>query len=424
MASLLGISLLARAAITADVMALTMYVVLGLDMSYAAAGGVAAALTTGLALGGPLLGRMIDRRGLRAVLLATVVVQVVFWLSVPILPYGTLLGAAFAAGLLMVPAQPVTRQAIAAMTTAEQRRPAFALESVQGELSYIMGPPIVILCAAKWSPEVVAWGVGAAIVVGGAGIALLDPPLRTKDEAGVGTVVRPRRREWLGSGMIAMLMMAFGTTMLLSGTDLAIVATLKESGQVSWAAVVVATYGAASVVGGLVYGVLSRPVPTWLLLGLLGLATIPAGMAHDWPWLCVAVALSGLLVAPTLSTVADAVMRLAPAGVRGEATGLQSSALSAGFALGTPIVGVAIDASVPGGGFAAAGLAGLAAALAGYLLSRGSRAARTRPPRKGLGLSEVQDLHRTLDPHPAHPAHQEHSVNPPRPHETGARPGA
>ncbi|BCB76802.1 hypothetical protein Pflav_032120 [Phytohabitans flavus] len=158
MAPLLGVSLLARTAITADVMALTLYIVLGLDLSYAAAGGVAAALTAGVALGGPLLGRMIDRRGLRTVVLATVVVQVVFWLSVPILPYGVLLGAAFAAGLLMVPAQSVTRQAIAAMTTAEQRRPAFALESVQGELSYIVGPGIVILCAAATSPEVVAWG--------------------------------------------------------------------------------------------------------------------------------------------------------------------------------------------------------------------------------------------------------------------------
>lgn len=38
----------------------------------------------------------------------------------------------------MVPAQSVTRQAIAAMTTAGQRRAAFALESVQGELSYIV----------------------------------------------------------------------------------------------------------------------------------------------------------------------------------------------------------------------------------------------------------------------------------------------
>jgi MFS family permease len=288
MAPLLSISLLARAAITADVMALTMYVVLGLDGSYVAAGSVATAMTLGIALGGPLIGRMIDSRGARVVLLVTVVLQLVFWLSVPILPYAILLGAAFAAGLLMVPAQPVTRQAIAAMTTAAQRRAAFALESVQGELSYVLGPPIVILCATKVSPGVVAWGVGAAIVAGGAGIALLNPPLHADDEVDADTVSRPRRREWLGPGMIAMLVMAFGTTMLLSGTDLTIVATLEEAGQVSWAAVVVAVYGAASIVGGLVYGALPRPLPAWLLLGLLGLATIPAGLAHDWPWLCVA----------------------------------------------------------------------------------------------------------------------------------------
>ncbi|MGY1437950.1 hypothetical protein [Streptomyces reniochalinae] len=87
---------------------------------------------------------------------------------------------------------------------------------------------------------------------------------------------------------------------------------------------------------------------------------------------------TGFFDAPTLSAVADAVSRLAPAGVRGEATGLQSSALSAGFALGSPLVGVAVDVSVPAGGFAAAGLAGLAATLTGCLLCR--RRSSPRPP--------------------------------------------
>ncbi|MFF3439222.1 MFS transporter [Streptosporangium sp. NPDC002721] len=381
MTPLLGVSLLARAAITADAMALTMYVVIALDMGYAAAGGVVAALTAGVALGGPLLGRMIDRRGLRAVLLSTIVPQLVFWLTVPVLPYVVLLGASFAAGLLMVPVQSVTRQAIAAMTAARLRRAAFALESVVGELSYIVGPAVVILGAATVSPGAVAWGVGAAIVAGGAGIALLDPPMRAGDEAdGEAGLPRPRRREWLGARMVAVLTMGFGVAMLLGGVDLAIVATLREAGQVSWAAVVVAVFGVTSVVGGLVYGSLSWPVPTWLLLGLLGLVTVPAGLARDWPWLCVAVIGAGLLTAPTLSTVSDAVSRLAPAGVRGEATGLQSSAASAGFALGAPVVGVAIDASVPAGGFAAAGLTGLLTALAGYLLSRRSPAAAPFPP--------------------------------------------
>jgi MFS family permease len=370
MTPLLGISLLARTAITADAMALTMYVVVALDMSYAAAGAVVAALTAGVALGGPLLGRMIDRQGLRTVLLATVVSQLVFWLTVPVLPYVILLCASFAAGLLMVPIQSVTRQAIAAMTTAGQRRAAFALESVAGELSYMVGPAVVILCAAKVSPGAVAWGVGAAIVVGGAGIALLNPPLRAEGEADGEAAGRPRRREWLGARMVAVLTMGFGVAMLLSGVDLAIVATLQEAGQVSWAAMVVAVFGVTSVVGGLVYGTLPRPMPTWLLLGLLGLLTIPAGLTHDWRWLCVAVVGAGLLTAPTLSTVADAVSRLAPAEVRGEATGLQSSALSAGFAIGSPLVGAAIDLTGPAGGFATAGLAGLAAALTGWLLSR------------------------------------------------------
>ncbi|MGH8881072.1 MAG: MFS transporter, partial [Stackebrandtia sp.] len=153
--------------------------------------------------------------------------------------------------------------------------------------------------------------------------------------------------------------------------------TLEEAGQVSRAAIVVGVLGVASVVGGLVYGALTRPMPTWLLLGLLGLLTIPAGLADGWPWLCVTVLGAGLLTAPTLSTVAHTVSRLAPAGVRGEATGLQSSALSAGFALGSPIVGAAIDASVPAGGFAAAGLAGLITAVAGYVLTH--RTSTTAP---------------------------------------------
>ncbi|MEV4899027.1 MFS transporter, partial [Nonomuraea sp. NPDC055795] len=324
MSPLLGISLLARTAITADAMALTMYVVLALDLSYAAAGGVVAALTAGVALGGPLLGRMVDRRGLRTVLVVTIVPQIVFWLTVPMLPYVILLAASFAAGLLMVPIQAVTRQAVAAMTTAGQRQAAFALESVVGELSYVVGPAVVILCAASMSPGVVAWGLGAVIVAGGAGIALLNPPLRAADEGAGEAAGRPRRREWLGARMLAVLTMGFGVAMLLSGVDLAIVATLEETGQLSWAAVVVAVFGVTSVLGGLVYGALPRPMPTWLLLGLLGLVTIPAGLAHDWRWLCVAMIGAGLLTAPTLSTVSDAVSRLAPVGVRGEATGLQA----------------------------------------------------------------------------------------------------
>ncbi|MER7278424.1 MFS transporter [Dactylosporangium sp. NPDC000244] len=369
MAPLLGVSLLARTAMTADVMALTMVVVLGLHRSYAAAGVVAAALTAGIALGGPLLGRAIDRRGVRKVLVVTSGLQVVFWLGVPLMPYDILVCSCVVAGLLMVPAQSVTRQAIAAMTTPEQRRPAFALEAVQGEVSYIVGPALVIVCAAQTSPGLVAGVVGAAIAAGGFGLARLDPPVRTAEEAGAGAGERPPRRQWLGAGLVAVLMMGVGATALLSGVDLAIVAVLREADQMSWAAGVVAVFGVASVTGGLLYGALPRSLPTWVLLGLLALVTVPAGLARTWPWLCVAVVGIGLLTAPTLSAIADAVSRLVPAAVRGEATGLQSSAQSGGFAVGSPLAGLAIDLTGPAGGFAAAGLAALVTALIGGVAS-------------------------------------------------------
>jgi hypothetical protein len=95
--------------------------------------------------------------------------------------------------------------------------------------------------------------------------------------------------------------------------------------------------------------------------------------------------------------VADAVSRLAPASVRGEATGLQSSAMSAGVALGSLIAGVAIGLSAPAGGFVAAGVAGLAAALTGCLLSRRAPAATLSPPCT-MAQSQLQPL---VEPQPS-----------------------
>ncbi|HEX5542802.1 MAG TPA: MFS transporter, partial [Micromonospora sp.] len=63
--SLLLVAMLARIPVTAAGVTLTLYVVLNLGRGYFAAGLVAAAMTVGAALGAPLMGRMVDRRGLR-----------------------------------------------------------------------------------------------------------------------------------------------------------------------------------------------------------------------------------------------------------------------------------------------------------------------------------------------------------------------
>lgn len=64
-------ALLARVPASAAAITLTLHVVLTLDLGYAAAGAVGAASTVGMAIGAPVLGRLVDRRGLRTMLAVT-----------------------------------------------------------------------------------------------------------------------------------------------------------------------------------------------------------------------------------------------------------------------------------------------------------------------------------------------------------------
>jgi predicted MFS family arabinose efflux permease len=76
------------------------------------------------------------------------------------------------------------------------------------------------------------------------------------------------------------------------------------------------------------------------------------------------------MCAPTLAATGDDVARLAPASVRGEATGLHSSALTLGGALGAPVIGTVVDHLGSAGGFAAAGLGGVLIAVLAFPLTR------------------------------------------------------
>ena len=64
--------------------------------------------------------------------------------------------------------------------------------------------------------------------------------------------------------------------------------------------------------------------------------------------------------------------RIAPPRVRGEAMGLQDASTRLGLAIGSPVVGFAIDHSSPAWGFAAAGAGGLLIASIGLIWRRTS----------------------------------------------------
>ncbi|RGC69789.1 Major Facilitator Superfamily protein [Micromonospora sp. MW-13] len=384
--SLLLVSVLARVPLTATGVTVTFYVVFDLGRGYGAAGLVGAATTVGAALGGPLLGRLVDRHGLRPVLALTTVAEGIFWSTAPALPYPVLLPAAFVAGLLALPIFSVIRQSIAALVPPQRRRPAYALDSMSVELSFMVGPALAVALSTAVSARFTLYAVGAGIVAAGTALWLLNPPTRAADEP-------PRehrrvpRREWLTARLVAVLVASLAATLVLGGTDVAVVAVLRAGGEVGWTGAVLAAWAVASLVGGFAYGAVSRQVSPLALVAALSLCTLPVGLGGGHWWLLsLALVPAGMLCAPALAATADAVSRLVPAGVRGEAMGLHGSAVTVGIALGAPLAGAVIDASAPWWGFVVTGAIGLlvaAAVLPAELRHR--RTPAPAPAAPGLG---------------------------------------
>ncbi|RKR90491.1 putative MFS family arabinose efflux permease [Micromonospora pisi] len=376
---LLLVSILARVPMAASAVVMTLHVV-GLGYGYGPAGLVGAFMTVGSALGAPLLGRLVDRRGLRPLLIVTTVASAVFWVAAPSLSYPFLLGSVLLGGLLTLPVFSVVRQSIAALVPPDQRRPAYALDSMSVEVSFMTGPALAVLLATAVSPEVAMYAIGAGMVLSGVLLFVLDPPTRTQSEST--TPAAPlARRDWLTPRLVGLLALAAASTLVLGGTDVAVVAVLRDAGQVGWTGAVLTMWATYSLLGGFAYGALSRPVSPLLLTILLGLATIPVGLGGgQWWLLSLALLPAGALCAPTLAASSDAVSRLAPASVRGEAMGLHGSAITVGIAIGAPTAGAVIDASSPAWGFAATGLLGTVIALVVLPLElRRRQRAATRP---------------------------------------------
>jgi predicted MFS family arabinose efflux permease len=369
--SLIVVTSLARIPAAASAVALTLHVVLSLGGGYGAAGALGAALTLGGALGAPLVGRTTDRRGLRTSLVLTASAQGTFWLVASALPYPLLLPAAFLAGLLTLPLFSVSRQSLAALVPDDRRRTAYSLDSMAVEISFMLGPAAGVLLATQVSTRAALAAIGVSMLASGVLLYVLNPPVRSETELReAGESLATRRRDWLTPRLVMVLFATAGATVVLSGTDVSIVATLRRAGELGWSGLVIAMWCLWSLLGGFVHGALPRSLPLLALMELLCLLTIPVGLAGHWWILALALVPAGLMCAPTLASTGETVSRLVPAAVRGEVMGLQSAALTAGVALGAPLAGAVVDRSSPGMGFVVAGATGAVLGLIGLVAAR------------------------------------------------------
>ena len=366
-ALLLGI--LVRIPIFAGGVLLSLHVVQTLHRDYASAGLVTAAATLCIAVSGPWRGRLLDTKGLRRVVLPSLVVTAICWSIAPFVDYLPLLLLAALAGLFVVPVFSIIRQAVMAAVPESDRRTALSLDSVAVEVSFMVGPLVGVWAATIWPTAWVLFSVEMLGVLAGVGIWLANPVMHADpgETDGEGSVSRERRslRAWVRPQFVAMCAAAAASTIVLSGCDIAFVAALRGFDTVSLLGPVLAIWGLGSVIGGLVYGMLRRSISAFLLLGGLSLVTIPLALAPSvWPLAALGF-VAGLFCAPTITATVDQLSRVVPEAARGEAMGWHGSAMTAGSALGAPFAGLAIDRWGWSGGFVVVSLVGLVVAVAG-----------------------------------------------------------
>lgn len=371
---------------------LTLHVVASLGRSYGQAGLVTAASTVAVAISGPWRGRLLDRIGLRRTVGPSLVVQLAVWSLAPWVEYTPLLALAVLAGLFVVPTFSILRQVIIRSVPEHQRRTALSLDSAATELSFMAGPALGVWLATVWDTGWALFACEMASVAAGFVLWLRNPRLQGgptepdidelgeaaradtlahEAEADLGAVPSPSApagrafRGFITVPVAAVYLAAAATTIVLTGTDVGVVAALRDFGQPQSIGWVLALWGLGSLVGGLVYGAWHRSYSVFWLLGGLAVTTAPVALATGVPTFAVVITMTGVLCAPTVTATVEHLSRIVPERFRGEMMGWHGSAMTSGSALGAPVAGFAIDHGGWRWGFLVVAIIGLAVAVTG-----------------------------------------------------------
>ncbi len=262
--------------------------VAGAGRSYTTAGLVSASYFCGTAAGSPVLGRLLDRYGPASILPISGVAASASLGALALIggdgPMASLVTSAAVAGLSNPPVGASMRALWSTLTVDEEvRHTAYVFEATLSELLFITGPSLTTLVAAVVNPPAAV--VTAALLVGGGAIGYAaSPAVRA---IGPRPVSRARPAGTGGHLPMAAALVAIALTAALSSAlAVAVAAFLQDRGQPqALTGTLVALQSVGSVIGGLVYGALSRrgtPVRRYLsLLAVLtaALAVLPAAAA-------------------------------------------------------------------------------------------------------------------------------------------------
>jgi len=338
--SALVLGFVIRVPLWASFIVLTLHVVSTQGRSYSEAGLISFAGTMAVAISGPWRGRRLDQVGVRRTIGPQLVILAAVWAVAPWVSYWPLLVLYVVTGLAQIGSFSIVRTILITAVPEDQRKTALSLDAFATEMSYMVGPILGVLLATtiptSWALLITQYAaVGAGIVLW-----VQDPPVLADDD---GSTERATWRVWLTPTVLAVLAASAAATIVLTGTDLGIVAGLRTLGFPKAIGLVMAVWGLGSAVGAVVYGALHQPIPVFWLLLALGLVTVPVALADGPVALAALLFVAGVLCAPTITATIDHLSRVVPSNMRGEAMGWHGSALTLGSALGAPLAGFAID---------------------------------------------------------------------------------
>lgn len=338
--------------------------------SYAAGGVVAAAEAIAAALVGPVLGRAVDRRGQRAVLLPCAFACTAATAAFAALPadfgeWAAVLVAAVA-GASLPPLSACQRALWTATIEPRLRHSAYTLDSVVFELVYIAGPLLLVGGIGAWSLRAAVATCAACTLVGTLGFAAtcLSRGWRPAP-AGPGRrdVLGPLRAPGVRTLLGAVALFGLG----LAPTEIAVAAFARAHGAAAAIGVLLALWGLGSMLGGSVAGHLPAPAdPARRLAGLLlalGVLELPLALARSPLALGAALVVAGAALAPSLALTFQLLSEVAPPGTVTEAQTWASTAINAGLATGAFAGGWLVEHAGTTAALAVVPVVGLLAAL-------------------------------------------------------------
>jgi predicted MFS family arabinose efflux permease len=387
MAALLGGALVARLPFGINGLAIVLFL-REQTGSFATAGAVAGALAIGVGAGAPLMSRLVDRRGSRILLLLAIGnasgLLTLFALGSSDAPAPLLVTVAVLTGLSYPPSPSVLRARFPELLRErpELVQPAFALDSVLLELSFVGGPLLVAVIVATIGPGA-ALVLSATAVLTGVSIFVSALPEERPEEPDRGASGLLGALRSPGITTLAMTMLPIGFA--LGSLEVSVPAFSIEESRPELAGVLLALWAIASAAGGFFYGVRPRHAPLAVvhhrLTLLLPLAFLPPLFAPSIPVMAVLLIPAGVLIAPIIASRNQLASDAAPPGTKTEALTWPLTALVAGLASGAAVSGVLIDNA---GWHASVGAAVVAATIGGLIAT-----ARRESLRGALAAAEA-----------------------------------